>query len=102
MFLHRPPHSDLGVGVASGFVRAAGVISASAQTATSSDGLSSWNEGPAKQAILDFVRATTDRAGPKFVPLKSVLPPSIRTARFGSSIRSIRKLSIAWTVCLQW
>ena len=25
MFLHRPPHSDLGVGIASGFVRAAGV-----------------------------------------------------------------------------
>ena len=30
--------------------------------------LPSWNEGPAKQAILDFVRDTTDRASPKFVP----------------------------------
>ena len=30
--------------------------------------LPSWNDGPAKQAILDFVRATTDRASPKFVP----------------------------------
>ena len=30
--------------------------------------LASWNEGPAKQAILDFVRATTDQASPKFVP----------------------------------
>ena len=30
--------------------------------------LPSWNEGPAKQAILDFVRATTDRASAKFVP----------------------------------
>jgi phosphoglycolate phosphatase-like HAD superfamily hydrolase len=30
--------------------------------------LPSWNEGPAKQAILDFVRATTDQASPKFVP----------------------------------
>src|SRR5215813_11535585 len=29
--------------------------------------LSSWNEGPAKQAILDFVRVTTDQASPKFV-----------------------------------
>jgi hypothetical protein len=29
--------------------------------------LDSWNEGPAKQAILDFVRSTTDRASPKFV-----------------------------------
>jgi len=30
--------------------------------------LASWNGGPAKQAILDFVRATTDRASPSFVP----------------------------------
>ncbi|MGO9062055.1 MAG: HAD family hydrolase [Candidatus Binataceae bacterium] len=32
------------------------------------DPLPSWNEGPAKQAILEFVRATTDRAGPSYVP----------------------------------
>jgi phosphoglycolate phosphatase-like HAD superfamily hydrolase len=30
--------------------------------------LPSWNEGPTKQAILDFVRVTTDQASPKFVP----------------------------------
>jgi hypothetical protein len=30
--------------------------------------LPSWNDGPAKQAILDFVRATTDAASPSFVP----------------------------------
>jgi phosphoglycolate phosphatase-like HAD superfamily hydrolase len=41
-------------------------VSALAQT-TSSGTLPSWNEGPAKQAILDFVRDTTDRANPKFV-----------------------------------
>jgi phosphoglycolate phosphatase-like HAD superfamily hydrolase len=29
--------------------------------------LASWNEGAAKQAILDFVRATTDQASAKFV-----------------------------------
>src|SRR5258708_30765094 len=28
--------------------------------------LASWNDGPAKQAILDFVRVTTDRGRPKF------------------------------------
>ena len=38
-----------------------------AQTAASSDALPSWNDGPAKQAIIDFVRATTDQASPKFV-----------------------------------
>jgi hypothetical protein len=30
--------------------------------------LASWNDGPAKRAILDFVRMTTDRASPSFVP----------------------------------
>jgi hypothetical protein len=29
--------------------------------------LPSWNDGAAKQAILDFVQATTDQASPKFV-----------------------------------
>jgi phosphoglycolate phosphatase-like HAD superfamily hydrolase len=32
------------------------------------DPLASWNDGPAKQAILAFVAATTDQASPKFVP----------------------------------
>lgn len=41
-------------------------VSAPALTA-SSDPLPSWNEGSAKQAILDFVRDTTDRASSKFV-----------------------------------
>jgi phosphoglycolate phosphatase-like HAD superfamily hydrolase len=30
--------------------------------------LSSWNDGPAKRAIIDFVRATTEQASAKFVP----------------------------------
>ena len=40
------------------------------------DPLPSWNEGPAKQAILDFVKATTDAASPTFVP------PDARVATF--------------------
>jgi phosphoglycolate phosphatase-like HAD superfamily hydrolase len=43
-------------------------VSASAQTTASGGALPSWNEGPAKQAILDFVRATTDPTSPKLVP----------------------------------
>ena len=40
-----------------------------AQTQTTQDGpLGSWNDGPAKNAILDFVRSTTDQASSKFVP----------------------------------
>src|SRR5271157_2301275 len=42
-------------------------VSASAQTATSGAPLASWNDGAAKQAIFDFVRATTDRASPNYV-----------------------------------
>lgn len=30
--------------------------------------LASWNDGPAKQAIIDFVHDTTDQGSPKFVP----------------------------------
>src|SRR5271170_1565803 len=41
--------------------------SAQAKTAASGDALASWNDGPAKQAIIDFVRATTLQGSPKFV-----------------------------------
>jgi phosphoglycolate phosphatase-like HAD superfamily hydrolase len=46
---------------------------ARAQTA---DPLPSWNDGAAKEAILAFVQATTDRSGPHFVP------PEARIATF--------------------
>jgi len=36
--------------------------------AADDDPLPSWNDGPSKEAILDFVRATTDHGSPKFVP----------------------------------
>jgi phosphoglycolate phosphatase-like HAD superfamily hydrolase len=42
-----------------------GATTAQAQTAAP---LVSWNDGPARQAILNFVHATTDRASPSFVP----------------------------------
>ncbi|MGA8691924.1 MAG: HAD family hydrolase [Methyloceanibacter sp.] len=40
-------------------------IAAPAQT--DADVLPSWNDGPAKQAIIAFVEATTDKSSPKFV-----------------------------------
>jgi len=45
------------------------LLAASAQAETTPPGgvLPSWNDGPAKQSILDFVRDTTDQASPKFV-----------------------------------
>src|SRR5208283_6204843 len=40
------------------------------------DPLPSWNNGPAKQAIIEFVQVTTDRTNSKFVP------PEARIATF--------------------
>ena len=40
-------------------------VSARAETAAP---LASWNDGSAKQAIVDFIRATTDPASKDFVP----------------------------------
>jgi len=40
---------------------------ASAREATG-DPLASWNEGPARRAILDFVEKTTKPGSPDFVP----------------------------------
>lgn len=37
------------------------------QPAATADPLPSWNDGSAKQAILDFVKTTTDKSNPKFV-----------------------------------
>jgi phosphoserine phosphatase len=45
-------------------------VPASAQQAASGTALASWNDGPAKQAILDFVRDTTSWGSSKFVPLE--------------------------------
>ena len=42
-----------------------GAIGARAEDAAP---LPSWNDGPAKQAILKFVHATTDAGSPEFVP----------------------------------
>src|SRR6266568_1454983 len=42
-------------------------VSAPAQTVTPGGLLPSWNDGSAKQAIFDFVRATIDRASPSHV-----------------------------------
>src|SRR5207248_11773182 len=39
-------------------------------TAYAEDPLPSWNDGPAKQAIVDFVKATTETGGANFVALE--------------------------------
>jgi phosphoglycolate phosphatase-like HAD superfamily hydrolase len=52
------------------------VLLAGAPASAQTDPLPSWNDGPAKQAIVAFVQATTDQASPTFVP------PEARVATF--------------------
>jgi phosphoglycolate phosphatase-like HAD superfamily hydrolase len=51
-------------------------FTSSTQGLAQTDPLASWNDGPAKQAIVEFVRMTTDQSSPQFVP------PSERIATF--------------------
>src|SRR5438034_6917446 len=44
------------------------IVIAGLTTAYAQDPLPSWSDGPAKQAIVDFVHATTEAGGAKFVP----------------------------------
>jgi hypothetical protein len=41
---------------------------AAAPTQARRDELASWNDGPAKKSIIDFVKATTDKASADYVP----------------------------------
>src|SRR5215467_5847885 len=54
----------------------AGALGLASTVATAQDPLPSWNDGPAKQAILEFVKTTTTQGGPQFVP------PEARIAAF--------------------
>jgi phosphoglycolate phosphatase-like HAD superfamily hydrolase len=52
------------------------VVAFSAATGQNADPLPSWNDGPAKRAILNFVQQTTTKGSPQFVP------PAERVATF--------------------
>jgi hypothetical protein len=64
------------------------LVAGSSTNAKAQDPLPSWNDGPAKQAIVDFVRTTTENGGAKFVPPEERIATLTRTARCGSSTRS--------------
>src|SRR5262245_65754774 len=53
-----------------------GLALVSTRAQSQADPLPSWNDGPAKKAIVDFVQATTTEGNPKFVP------PAERIATF--------------------
>ena len=60
-----------------------GAATARAETAP----LTSWSEGPAKQAILDFVHATVDPSSRQFVP------PEDRVATFDPGWHAVGRAS---------
>jgi hypothetical protein len=68
-------------------------VSALAQTPSATEPLPSWNDGPAKQAIVDFVKATTDQSSPNFVP------PEDRVATFVEDAPVVHAGNAA---CLVW
>src|SRR6266849_4398189 len=46
-----------------------GVVAFTFDIARAADPLPSWNDGPAKQAIVEFVAKTTKAGSPDFVPV---------------------------------
>jgi phosphoglycolate phosphatase-like HAD superfamily hydrolase len=58
------------------FLTLVALLAVSAPALAQTDPLPSWNDGPAKQAIVAFVQATTDQSSPTFVP------PEARIATF--------------------
>jgi hypothetical protein len=69
MEIQRREFAALVIGAATG-------LSAAGTASAQNDPLPSWNDGPTKDAILKFVRATTDPSSPGFVP------PEDRVAEF--------------------
>ena len=59
-----------------GMLVLAASLTLAAQVLAQTDPLPSWNDGPAKKAMVEFVQATTTQGGPKFVP------PAERIATF--------------------
>src|SRR5262245_18050403 len=58
------------------FVALTALLAAGAEARAQADPLPSWNDGAAKKAIVEFVRATTTQGSPGFVP------PAERIATF--------------------
>jgi phosphoglycolate phosphatase-like HAD superfamily hydrolase len=54
-----------------GLIVAVGFLCVFSQAYAQTDPLPSWNDGPAKKAIVEFVKTTTDKASSKFVPTEA-------------------------------
>ena len=61
------------------------------QVHAETESLPSWNDGPAKQSIVDFVKATTTQGGPQFVPEGERIATFDQDGTCGSRTRYILK-----------
>ena len=66
-------------------------LTLAAQAVAQTDPLPSWNDGPAKKAIVEFVQATTTQGGPKFVPPVERIASDARRGSRRSSTPCIRR-----------
>ena len=73
------------------FATIAALVIGGATRAKAQEPLPSWNDGPANQAILAFVKEVTDKSDLKYSRQRIASPPSTRTVRSGSSTRCTRK-----------
>jgi len=72
------------------------------QTYAQPDPLPSWNDGSAKTAIVEFVKTTTEKNSPKFVPAEARIAVFDQDRPLWVNIRSIRRSSPVSIVCRQW
>jgi hypothetical protein len=66
--MNNPSLAGLRITRRAALVLSVALLGACAQMAPATDPLPSWNDGAAKEAIVQFVRKTTDSASPQFVP----------------------------------
>jgi hypothetical protein len=59
--------------------------------------LPSWNDGKAKQSIIEFVEKVTKPGSPDFVPVPNASPCSTTTARSGANSRCPCNCTSCWT-----
>ncbi len=63
------------------------------------DPLPSWNDGAAKQAIVEFVNATTDQSAPQFVPSADRIATFDQDGTLWVEHPIYSRWSTAWTGC---
>jgi hypothetical protein len=77
-------------------------VSTLAEAPSAVDALPSWNDGAAKQAIVNFVKATTDKSSPDFVPPEERIATFDQDGTLWASIRSTARRCTASIVFRPW